>query len=86
MNTLDERAHNVLRHLKSNLATGSSHQAITFATGLSRRQIAAVASYTSRKLRSFQRQHHNIILQRPFAINSRSQLYNIDQLFSQALM
>ena len=86
MNTLDERGHDVLRHLKSNLTTGSSHQAITLSTGLSQRQIAAVASYTSRKLRSFQRQHPNIILSRPFAINSRSKLYHIDQMFSQALL
>ena len=86
MNTLDERGHSVLHHLQSHLATGSSHQAITLSTGLSQRQIAAVASYTSRKLRSFQRQHSNIILPRPFAINSTSKLYHIDQLFSHALL
>ena len=86
MSTVDERALAVLNHLKSHTVTGSSRQAITLHTGLNQRQIAAVASYSSRKLRSFHQKNPTIILPRPFAINSNTNLYHIDRSFAQAML
>ena len=83
---IDEKTLNVLRFLKSTELTGSSHQAITLRTQLTQRQIATVASYTSRKINTFRRQHSNIVLPRPFAINPKTKLYHIAPSFGLSMI